>query len=177
MIENEITRTLGTVNSLEAESTIEEIQNQLKAIDRELRQIRKTFPDKVEKCTEILRDISMAVSVYLPKEKRFGASLVKEAVKCVKYHCDCIKAQVEPEPEYKVERAELFNQIKVLEVERFRSKNKRKLARESEIEIIRDRDSVFEKLYTLNNKMLKMSRPFEMLFEVNSRESEYSQTC
>lgn len=177
MAKNNITRSLETINSLEAGSSTEETQNQLKVIDRELRQIRKTLPSLAEKCTEILKDISYAVSVYLPKEKRLGTSLVKEAVKCVNYHCDCIKSQVEPAPEYKEVREELFSQIKNLEVERYRCVNKRKNARESETEIIRERDCVFEKLYTLNDSVLKTSSQFEVLFEGALKNRECSQIC
>lgn len=166
MIENEITRALENVNgiqinkSMDAPALMKE-QAKLISIDKQLRQIRKVIPTLAEKCTEILRDLSLAVSVYLPKERRLGISYIIESLENLKYHLDCIRAQVEPAKEYKEERDELFKQVEEFEIARFRLNHGKKTKYEAEAEIIIDRDLVFEKLHDLNKRVLAKRPAFE----------------
>lgn len=141
-------------------------QDKLVAIDHELRNIRKNsvYRITIEKCTEILRGINYAVSIYLPKERKLGISLVKEAVEYLKVQAEILKLWKDPEEEreaYKEQRNELFAEIKNLEIERFRAnkeiENECKPARHNElIDKIQDielkTDKVFEELDKINQK-------------------------
>lgn len=139
-------------------------QNKLIAIDNELRNLRKNSVYRItrNKCTEVLQGINYAVSIYLPKERKIGISLVKEAVEYLKVQAELLKLWKDPEEEresYKEQRNELFTEIKNLEIERFRAnreiENECKPARHNELideiqEIELKTDKVFERLGKLN---------------------------
>ena len=102
-------------------------QDKLIAIDHELRNFRKNSVYRItfEKCTEILNGINYAVSIYLPKERKLGISLIKEAVEYLKVQIEILKFWKDPEEELKVEyykqRTELFTEIRDAEIERYRA--------------------------------------------------------
>jgi len=75
--------------ALERENgTVEEQQNALKTLDHELRYIRKSFPHKAERCTQILKDINYSVNIYIAKKRRLAKALCKDAMKCLKVHLE-----------------------------------------------------------------------------------------
>ncbi len=139
-------------------------QNKLIAIDNELRNLRKysVYRITIEKCTEVLQGINYAVSIYLPKEKKLGVSLTKEAVEYLKVQAELLKLWKDPEEEreaYKEQRNELFTEIKDLEIERCRAnrkiENECKPAKHNELigkiqDIELKTDKVFEKLDKTN---------------------------
>lgn len=166
MVRNELCKILEAVTCIDVRkrADLEELQKEqskLISIDKQLRALRKAVPEFASKCTEILRDLSLSVSVYLPKQKRLGTSYMLEAVENLKIHLTCIEAEVEPAQEYKEERKELFEQIDSVEITRLRflrgcktDRNGRKLEFECESEILAIRDEIFEKLMYLNAKIL-----------------------
>lgn len=139
-------------------------QNKLIAIDHELRNLRKNsvYRITIKKCTEVLQGINYAVSIYLPKERKIGISLVKEAVEYLKVQAELLKLWKDPEEEreaYKEQRNELFTAIKNFEIERFRAnreiEEESKPVRRNELideiqEIELKTDKVFERLGKLN---------------------------
>ena len=167
----EIYNILGKVEEIEINGNmslkcLRAEQNKLIAIDNELRNLRKYSVYRItrNKCTEVLRGINYAVSIYLPKERKIGISLVKEAVEYLKVQAELLKLWKDPEEEreaYKEQRDELFTEIKNLEIERFRAnreieeeckptKHNELTGKIQDIEL--KTDKVFERLSKLNQK-------------------------
>ncbi|WIM42687.1 hypothetical protein [Methanosarcina mazei] len=135
-------------------------QGKLIAIDKQLRELRKEKPELEKNCTELLRNINYAANIYLPKQRRLGTSLMKEAVEYLKYEIACMAAKVsEPDlevteirEEYTKERKECFHEIADIEIELCRTERLDKDNTTKKAEILKRRESVFEKLNVIVKK-------------------------
>ena len=87
--------------------TVEEQQKALIELDRNIRYIRKTYPHKAERCTQILRDINYAVNIYIPKKRRLSKALCKDAMQCLKVHLEIETGMIGADRELQKDKRDL----------------------------------------------------------------------
>ncbi|MEN6290445.1 MAG: hypothetical protein ABFD07_00310 [Methanobacterium sp.] len=187
----EIVKILERVAEIEIKNkmnleTLRAEQNKLISIDHELRELRKnsTYRVTINKCTEILHRISYAVSIYLPKERKIGISLVKEAVEYLKLQTECLKFWKDPEElreSYESQRKNLFNEIKVNETERYKVNkeiSKEGFPEKKHAELLNKMQEIVQNTDALFDELDKLAQDFGMQIEtMRQKDKSYKQTA